>query len=103
MEVAAAAVALLRKQSGSADHAKTHGSSTAAARAPGTPSWSKLFVGVGERDGLSKGDLLGAITGEAELTGDSVGRIEIRESHSIVEVHESVARKVIQALNGTSL
>ena len=103
VEVAAAAVALLRKKSGSTDHAQTQGLSTAAARASGTPSWSKLFVGVGERDGLSKGDLLGAITGEAALTGDSVGRIEIRENHSLVEVHESVARKVIQALNGTSL
>lgn len=102
-EVAAAAVALLRRKSGVSDHTKKQQPATAAARASGTPSWSKLFIGVGERDGLNKGDLLGAITGEAGLTGDSVGRIDIRESHSLVEVHESVARKVIQALNGTSI
>ena len=100
-EVAAAAVALLRKKAG-VDRPET-ARPTAAARATGTPSWSKLFVGVGERDGLTKGDLLGAITGEAGVGGDSVGRIEIRESHSLVEVHEPVARTIIQALNGTSI
>ncbi len=100
-EVAAAAVALLRKKS-STDRPEA-GPSTAAARATGTPSWSKLFVGVGERDGLTKGDLLGAITGEAGVGGEAVGRIEIRESHSLVEVHEPVARTIIQALNGTSI
>ena len=101
-EVAAAAVALLRKKGPTPAHGDT-APSTAAARASGTPSWSKLFIGVGERDGLTKGDLLGAITGEASVGGDAVGRIEIRESHSVVEVHEQVARTVIQSLNGTSI
>lgn len=101
-EVAAAAVALLRKK-GTASAQGDAPPSTAAARASGTPSWSKLFIGVGERDGLTKGDLLGAITGEASVGGDAVGRIEIRESHSVVEVHEQVARTVIQSLNGTSI
>ncbi|MGB1839956.1 MAG: DbpA RNA binding domain-containing protein, partial [Longimicrobiales bacterium] len=45
----------------------------------------------------------GAITGEAGVGGEAVGRIEIRESHSLVEVHEPVARTIIQALNGTSI
>ena len=75
----------------------------AAAQTTGTPSWAKLFITVGERDGLEKGDLLGAITGEAGIDGAAVGRIDIKESHSIVEVHDAVARNVIQALNGTSI
>jgi ATP-dependent RNA helicase DeaD len=58
---------------------------------------------VGERDGLRPGDLLGAITGEAGVEGNAVGKIEIRESHSVVEVHDAVARKVIKALNGTTI
>lgn len=101
-EVAAAAVALLRKKVPEPAPSKAS-PTTAAARATGTPSWSKLFVGVGERDGLTKGDLLGAITGEAGVSGDAVGRIEIRDSHSLVEVHDQVARTVIQSLNGTSI
>jgi ATP-dependent RNA helicase DeaD len=62
-----------------------------------------LFISVGERDGLRPGDLLGAITGEAGVDGREVGKIDIRESHSVVEVHDDVARKVIKALNGTTI
>lgn len=101
-EVAAAAAALLRDR-GSVDGAEPATPVTGAARAAGVPSWSKLFVSVGERDGLRAGDLLGAITGEADVAGDAVGKIDIHESHTVVEVHEPVARKVIQALNGTTI
>jgi ATP-dependent RNA helicase DeaD len=103
-EVAAAAVALLRR--GTPAPRAPEGeppAASAAARATPTPSWAKLFIGVGERDGLRVGDLLGAITGEAGVPGDAVGRIDIRESHTLVEVHDSVARKVIQAINGTTI
>jgi len=103
-EVAAAAVALLRKKGASPTAVGvTPQGTTAAARASATPSWAKLFVTVGERDGLRAGDLVGAIIGESSVPGDSVGKIEIKESHSLVEVHDSVARQVIQALNGTTI
>jgi ATP-dependent RNA helicase DeaD len=74
-----------------------------AAEPAAAPAWAKLFLGVGERDGLKTGDLLGAITGEAGVEGRAVGKIEIKESHSVVEVHDDVARKVIKALNGTTI
>jgi ATP-dependent RNA helicase DeaD len=103
VEIAAAAVALLRKRTPAAPPAQAP-SRPAAGPTPGAvPSWSKLFVSVGERDGLQKGDLLGAITGEASVPGSAVGRIEIRESHTLVEVHDTEARKIIQALNGTTI
>jgi ATP-dependent RNA helicase DeaD len=101
-EVAAAATALLRKKA-LAVPAHVEPTSRAAPQAGATPSWAKLFVGVGERDGLRPGDLLGAITGETGVPGTAVGRIDIKESHSLVEVHDSVARKVIQAINGTTI
>ena len=101
-EVAAAAVALLRERRESAAPAAPQ--PAAASEDPGaTPAWAKLFIGVGERDGLRAGDLLGAITGEAGVDGHSVGKIDIHESHSIVEVHDAVARKVIKSLNGTTI
>jgi len=98
-EVAAAAVALLRKKTPPAAPPAPELSN---AGAP-APAWAKLFFGVGERDGLSTGDLLGAITGEAGVPGTSVGRIDIKESHTLVEVHDEVAKKVIAALNGTTI
>jgi len=102
-EVAAAAVAMLRSSTPTAEAPAPQAPTTGAAAAAGVPSWAKLFMSVGERDGLRAGDLLGAITGEADVSGDAVGKIDIQESHSVVEVHDTVARKVIQALNGTTI
>ncbi len=63
----------------------------------------KLFLSVGSRDGVGPGELLGAITGEAGIRGEQVGRIDIRDTFSRVEVDEAAAGRVIQALNGTSI
>jgi ATP-dependent RNA helicase DeaD len=104
-EVAAAAVALLRQgkpavgRQGPARSVEAGQTAGAAA----APAWAKLFIGIGERDGLRPGDLVGAITGEAGVDGPQIGKIDIRESHSVVEVHDAVAQRVIKALNGTTL
>jgi ATP-dependent RNA helicase DeaD len=107
-EIAAAAVAMLRRQTSPSAPAPSSASrapsrTTEAARPSDTPAWAKLFFGVGERDGLVAGDLLGAITGEAGVAGNQVGRIDIKESHTLVEVHDVVARQVIKAINGTTI
>jgi ATP-dependent RNA helicase DeaD len=92
----AAALALLSKRSVTTE--------VAPANTPtNVPAWAKLFVGIGARDGLEPGDLLGTITGEASVSGDTVGRIEIKENYTLVEVHDSVAQAVITALNGRTI
>lgn len=100
-EVAAAAVALLR--GGTPATPSPAATDRVASAQSGTPSWAKLFVSVGSRDGLVPGDLLGAVTGEANVAGDTVGRIDIKESHTLLEVHDSVAPRVIKALNGITI
>lgn len=100
-EVAAAAVALLRSKAPQSPPLRSHESERATGAAP--PAWAKLFISVGERDGLTARDMVGAITGEAGVPGAAVGKVEIRESHTLVEVQEPVARKVINALNGTTI
>lgn len=103
-EIAAAAVSLLRKKERRPAERPTQPETREAVRPTGsTPAWAKLFVGVGSRDGVVPGDLLGAVTGEAGVPGDVVGRIDIKESHSLVEVHDTVAQKVIKALNGITI
>jgi ATP-dependent RNA helicase DeaD len=100
-EVAAATAALLRRK----DPPSAPAGDVAGERGgrPAPQAWVKLFLSVGERDGLTPKDLLGAITGEADVDGGEVGKIDIRESHSLVEVHDGVAHKVIGALNGTTI
>ncbi len=97
-EVAAAAAALLRRRPAPAV------TEQAPPSAPPAPErWTRLFVSVGDRDSLRPGDVVGAIAGEANLPGSHVGKVEIRDTFTLVEVLADDAEKVIQALNGTTL
>jgi ATP-dependent RNA helicase DeaD len=97
-EVAAAAAALLRRKT-----APPSATPSPAAREHAPTPWVRLFLSVGGKEGLTPKDLLGAITGETGIPGSKVGKIDIRDSHTLVEVEEPVAAKVITALNGTSI
>ncbi|OYV63717.1 MAG: hypothetical protein B7Z72_14270, partial [Gemmatimonadetes bacterium 21-71-4] len=67
------------------------------------PSWAKLWVGVGKKDNVRPGDVLGAIVGETKLAADRVGKIEVRELYCLVEVRSDDAERVARALTGTTL
>jgi ATP-dependent RNA helicase DeaD len=99
-EVAAALAALLRRRDASAGAGGTSGAAGSTVR---PPAWSRIFLSVGLRDGVGAGDVLGAILGEAGVEKDQVGRIDLKDTFTRVEVHDSVAERVIRALNGTSL
>ena len=64
---------------------------------------TKLFVTVGERDNVRPADLVGVIANQAGLTSASVGKIDIRQSHSTVEVAADSADTVIERINGTTI
>ena len=101
-ELAAAALALLIPQ---APAGATVSPSTAARaeRATGTAGWTRRFVSIGEMEGIKPSDLLGALAGESGVDGSSFGKIEIRDTYSLVEVRPSEAEKVIKAVNGSSI
>ncbi|MDX1673226.1 MAG: DbpA RNA binding domain-containing protein [Longimicrobiales bacterium] len=106
VEVAAAAVRLTRGQAGEppvTEGPSAAASASASAPAPQSGTWVHLFMSIGSRDDVGPGDILGAITGEAGVSGDRVGKIDVRESHSTVEVATPVAGEVIRALNGRTL
>jgi ATP-dependent RNA helicase DeaD len=65
--------------------------------------WARLWVGVGRKDGVRPGDLLGAIVGEAKVPASTVGRIELRELFTLVEVKSEHAERVVTALAGVTL
>jgi ATP-dependent RNA helicase DeaD len=48
-------------------------------------------------------DLVGAITGEAGVTGDSIGAIQIADRYSLVEVPESAADDIVRALSSATI
>jgi ATP-dependent RNA helicase DeaD len=99
VEVAAALSALLRsRREDEAGSEPVRGASQ-----DGPMGFVRLFVSAGSRDNIRPADLVGAITGEASLTGDQVGRIDLRDTFSVVEVDSTAAERVIRALNGTTL
>jgi ATP-dependent RNA helicase DeaD len=64
---------------------------------------TRLFMTIGTRDGVKVGDLMGAIAGEGGIPGDHVGKIDLRESHALVEVAEADAASVIARVNGAMI
>ena len=64
---------------------------------------TRIYVGLGRVAGVRPQDLVGAITGEAGLTGRDIGQIEIADRFSLVEVSNDVADGVIRALRGTTI
>ncbi|GMR12070.1 MAG: DEAD/DEAH box helicase [Gemmatimonadota bacterium] len=97
-ELAAASLALLQGR----DLAAETQSGPAAAAAKGG-ELVRLFVSVGSRDDIGPGDLLGSLAGESGVDGSQFGRIEIRDTFSLVEVEKAVAEKVIKAVNGVTI
>ncbi|HEY7407300.1 MAG TPA: DbpA RNA binding domain-containing protein [Gemmatimonadaceae bacterium] len=99
VEVAAAALRLLERAR-ARDAVRTVTPPPAAATGP-TTGWTRIFVGAGTRDRVGPGDLVGAITGEAGITRESIGKIELRENHALVEIASADAERVATALTGT--
>jgi len=67
------------------------------------PTWTRVFVGVGKRDGAAPGDLLGAITGETAVAGGQIGRIDIRQGYTLVDVDSLVVDDVVRGLDGSRI
>ena len=65
--------------------------------------WTRLFVGGGRNDGIRPGDLVGAITNEAGVSGALVGAIQIADNYSLVEVASDAADDIIRALHGATI
>jgi ATP-dependent RNA helicase DeaD len=63
----------------------------------------RLFIGAGRDAGVRPGDLVGAITGEADVRSRSLGAIEIADTFSLVEVPETLADQIIAALKATKI
>jgi hypothetical protein len=68
-----------------------------------TGSWVRVFVTVGKKDKAGAKDLVGALIREVGLEKGQIGRIEVRETHSLVEVAPAVAEQAVRRLGGVSI
>ena len=92
-EVAAALLALRREE-------------TPAEPAPVTvpaPSWVKVWVSVGKKDRAAAKDLVGALTRELGVLKEDIGKVEVRDAFSLVEIAGQAAEAVMKGLSKVSI
>ncbi len=90
-EVAAALLAINREPAAAADQPKP------------AEEWVKVFVNVGKKDRASAKDFVGALTREVGLARTDIGRIELREGFSLLEIAPPVADQAIAGLGRVSI
>jgi len=59
---------------------------------------ARLFVSMGRTSGLRPGDLVGAITATAGVSGQDLGAIEIKERVSFIEVKKGAESEILSAM-----
>jgi len=65
--------------------------------------WVRVFVSVGRKDQASAKDLVGALIKEAGLQKGQIGKIDVRETFSLVDVAPAVAEQAVQRMAGVSV
>jgi ATP-dependent RNA helicase DeaD len=84
-------------------HGRPHGGGRGDRPRGPTGPLARVYMGAGRIGGIRPGDLVGAITGEAGITGDQIGAIEIADRFSVVELPEALVDRVIQAMRKTRI
>ncbi len=65
--------------------------------------WVRVFVSVGRKDRASAKDLVGALIKEAGLQKGQIGKIDVRETFSLVDVAPAVAEQAVRRMAGVSV
>jgi ATP-dependent RNA helicase DeaD len=66
------------------------------------PDQVRIFINIGRRQGIQGSDLSQYLQDEAEIDGDAVGRIQMRDNFSFINVASAAADNVIEKLTGKS-
>lgn len=81
----------------------TSAAPAAAPQLPDIPATARIYAGVGKKDGATASDLVGVLTRELRVPREKIGRIELRDAYSLIEIPAQDAEKVAAALNGTTI
>jgi ATP-dependent RNA helicase DeaD len=106
VEIAAAALRLLDRSRESQVFARA-----AAAAAPPAPPAPpvvprgpvRLFINAGSRDNATARDFVGAIANVGGIPADRIGKVDVRESFTLVELQAADADSVVERLSGASI
>jgi hypothetical protein len=67
------------------------------------PTWVRIRVEAGKRHRIRTGDLVGALLNAVELPKNRVGRVDVRDGYSLIEVQTVAADEAVKGLNGMML
>jgi ATP-dependent RNA helicase DeaD len=70
---------------------------------PDIPATSKIYVGLGKKDGATANDFVAVLTKELRFERAKIGRIELRDAYSLIEIPAQDAEKLAGALNGVTV
>lgn len=70
----------------------------AGGRGGAEPALVSYRIEVGRRDNVSPREIVGAIANEAGLEGRHIGRIDIQDDHSVVDLPDGMPREIFQHL-----
>jgi ATP-dependent RNA helicase DeaD len=68
----------------------------------GNGDFARLFVNLGTKDGFYKASFLQFILDMSDLKKENLGRIDMKEMNSWIEIDKSVADRMVRAIDGKS-
>ncbi len=73
----------------------------APAPTPDVPATAKVWVGIGKKDGATPHDLVAALTKDLRVDRVKIGKVDLREMYSLIELPAQDVERVARELNGT--
>jgi ATP-dependent RNA helicase DeaD len=71
--------------------------------APAESGMVRLFLDVGRQGGVRPADIVGAVAGEADIPGHTIGAIDIHERFAFVEVPAQYVAQVLERMKGVKI
>lgn len=70
---------------------------------PMKPRWATLYIGKGKRDKLNKVDIVGFLCKKGGLSGEDIGRIDVKEHNVFVAVKRGKVRQLLSLVQGEKI
>jgi len=64
---------------------------------------ARMFVSVGRQDGTTASDLVAVLTKEVRVDKSMIGRIELKEAYSLVELPTSEVERIVRGMDGRTI
>jgi ATP-dependent RNA helicase DeaD len=63
----------------------------------------RLFIDAGRNQGVSAGDIVGAVANEGNVPGKAIGAIDVNDSFTLVDIPAEFVKQVLQAMTETKI